>query len=53
VQQGLNNKKIAEKLFISLNTLKVHIRDLYGKMGVENRTQALLKMKGGNQYRQV
>ncbi|MBL4882449.1 MAG: AAA family ATPase [Oleispira sp.] len=46
VQQGLNNKEIAEKLFISLNTLKVHIRNLYGKMGVENRTQALLKMQG-------
>jgi LuxR family maltose regulon positive regulatory protein len=46
VQQGLNNKEIAKKLFISLNTLKVHIRNLYGKMGVENRTQALLKMQG-------
>lgn len=45
VQQGLNNKEIAEKLFISVNTLKVHIRNLYGKMGVENRTQALLKMQ--------
>lgn len=45
VQQGLNNKDIAEALFISLNTLKVHIRNLYGKMGVENRTQALLKMQ--------
>lgn len=44
VKQGLNNKEIAEQLFISLNTLKVHIRNLYGKMGVENRTQALLKM---------
>ena len=46
VQQGLSNKEIADKLFISLNTLKVHIRNLYGKMGVENRTQALLKMQG-------
>lgn len=44
VHQGLSNKQIAEQLFISLNTLKVHIRNLYGKMGVENRTQAILKM---------
>lgn len=44
VQEGLSNKDIADKLFISVNTLKVHIRNLYGKMGVENRTQALLKM---------
>lgn len=46
VQQGLSNKDIAEQLFISPNTLKVHIRNLYGKMGVENRTQALIKMRG-------
>lgn len=44
VKKGLSNKEIAETLFISLNTLKVHIRNLYGKMGVDNRTQALLKM---------
>lgn len=42
---GLPNKSIAEKLHISTNTLKVHIRNLYGKMGVESRTQALLKAK--------
>jgi LuxR family maltose regulon positive regulatory protein len=41
---GLPNKVIAEQLHISPNTLKIHIRNLYGKMGVENRTQALLKL---------
>lgn len=46
ITQGLPNKKIADQLHVSLNTLKVHIRNLYGKMGVENRTQALLRMKG-------
>lgn len=45
VAEGLSNKEIADKLRISLNTLKVHIRNLYGKMGVENRTQALLKVR--------
>lgn len=44
IGEGLSNKAIAEQLHISLNTLKVHIRNLYGKMGVENRTQALLKI---------
>ncbi|WP_250655851.1 helix-turn-helix transcriptional regulator [Alkalimarinus coralli] len=44
VTQGLSNKLIAENLHISLNTLKVHIRNLYGKMGVESRTQALVKV---------
>jgi len=42
--QGLTNKDIAEQLHISINTLKVHIRNLYGKIGVENRTQALVKL---------
>ena len=45
IGQGLPNKLIARQLQISLNTLKVHIRNLYGKMGVENRTQALLKIR--------
>lgn len=45
ISNGLTNKEIAEALFISPNTLKVHIRNLYGKMGVENRTQVLLKVK--------
>ncbi|NIB39068.1 AAA family ATPase [Pseudomaricurvus alkylphenolicus] len=46
--EGLSNKQIADRLNISINTLKVHIRNLYGKMGVENRTQALLKVRSGN-----
>ncbi|MCG8313834.1 MAG: LuxR C-terminal-related transcriptional regulator, partial [Pseudomonadales bacterium] len=46
LKEGLSNKEIAAHLHISLNTLKVHIRNLYGKIGVENRTQALVKMKG-------
>lgn len=45
ISRGLPNKAIADTLHISANTLKVHIRNLYGKMGVESRTQAMLKMK--------
>lgn len=43
IGQGLSNKAIARQLQISLNTLKVHIRNLYGKMGVENRREILVK----------
>jgi len=43
IEQGLSNKDIARHLQISLNTLKVHIRNLYGKMGVENRRDILAK----------
>jgi ATP/maltotriose-dependent transcriptional regulator MalT len=43
IEQGLSNKDIARQLQISLNTLKVHIRNLYGKMGIESRRDILAK----------
>jgi len=38
---GLTNKKIAKQLVISENTLRTHVRNLYRKLGVHNRTQAM------------
>jgi len=40
---GLTNKQIAEKLFISVNTIKTHVLSLYAKLDVNNRTQAAIK----------
>ena len=40
VSQGLNNKEIAEKSFISLNTVKFHLKNIYDKLDVNNRIQA-------------
>jgi LuxR family maltose regulon positive regulatory protein len=39
--EGLTYKEIAARLFISLNTVRFHVKAIYGKLGVNNRTQAL------------
>ena len=38
---GLSNQEIAERLFIAEGTLKRHVANLYQKLGVHNRTQAI------------
>jgi len=43
IAEGLTNREIASRLFVSLNTVKAHTRNIYGKLGVHNRTQAVAK----------
>ncbi|MFO7575017.1 MAG: tetratricopeptide repeat protein [Bacteroidales bacterium] len=43
--RGYSNTTIGEKLFISENTVKFHIKNIYLKLDVKNRIQALLKCK--------
>jgi LuxR family maltose regulon positive regulatory protein len=38
---GLSNQEMAERLFIAEGTLKRHVANLYQKLGVHNRTQAI------------
>ncbi|MBK6348266.1 MAG: response regulator transcription factor [Bacteroidales bacterium] len=43
LSQGYLYKEIAEKLFISIDTVRTHIRSIYHKLQVQTRTEALLK----------
>jgi two-component system, NarL family, response regulator LiaR len=41
MSHGLSNHEIAERLFVSLSTIKTHSRNIFDKMGVARRTQAI------------
>jgi LuxR family maltose regulon positive regulatory protein len=42
---GKSNPQIAGELYLSINTVKVHIKNIYGKLGVESRTQAIARYR--------
>jgi NarL family two-component system response regulator LiaR len=43
--QGLSNQEVADKLFVSLNTVKTHSSKLFEKLNVQRRTQAVQEAK--------
>ncbi|MDX2248063.1 MAG: response regulator transcription factor [Bacteroidia bacterium] len=43
--QGLSNQEIADKLFVSLNTVKTHTSNLFTKLEARRRTQAVQRAK--------
>ena len=45
IAEGLTNKAIAHRLFLSQNTVKVHARNINSKLGVHSRTQAVAKAR--------
>lgn len=45
MSEGMSNKEIASRLFISLNTVKTHTSRIFEKLEVRRRTQAVEKAK--------
>ena len=45
VVSGLSNKEIADKLFISVRTVKAHLTSIFGKTGYRDRLELAVKMK--------
>ncbi len=45
IAEGLTNREIATRLYLSLHTVKVHARNIYGKLGIKSRTQAVARGK--------
>jgi len=41
IAQGMSNREIAEKLFVSENTVKTHSSRIFDKLGAKRRTQAV------------
>jgi two-component system, NarL family, response regulator LiaR len=45
MSEGLSNQEIADSLFLSLNTVKTHTSNLFEKLEVKRRTQAVEKAR--------
>lgn len=45
IAEGLSNQEIAQRLFLSVPTVKWHTTHIYGKLGVQNRTQAVAQAR--------
>ncbi len=44
IANGLSNDEIADKMYVSKNTIKTHIKNIYMKLDVKNRIQAIKKV---------
>jgi LuxR family maltose regulon positive regulatory protein len=45
IAQGLSNNEIGERLFLALSTVKGHNREIFGKLGVQRRTEAVARAR--------
>lgn len=45
IYQGCTNKQMAEKQFVTVNTIKTHLKNLYDKLGVSTRSEAMVMLR--------
>jgi LuxR family maltose regulon positive regulatory protein len=45
IDQGLSNREISERLFLALSTVKTHNRNIFGKLEVQRRTEAVSRAR--------
>jgi LuxR family transcriptional regulator, maltose regulon positive regulatory protein len=48
IAEGLSNQEIAERLIVTVNTVKTHINNIFGKLNVTSRTQAIARAREFN-----
>ncbi len=46
--EGASNREIAHRLVLSVNTVKRHVYNICGKLGVQSRTQAIIRARDLN-----
>jgi LuxR family maltose regulon positive regulatory protein len=45
IEEGFSNRDISQKLFVSINTVKTHLLNIYTKLDVHSRTSAVSKAR--------
>ena len=48
IAQGLSNREICERLFLALDTVKGHNRNIFRKLLVQRRTEAVARARSLN-----
>nr|WP_230688121.1 response regulator transcription factor [Hymenobacter jeongseonensis] len=47
IAEGLSYQRIADRLFVSIDTVRTHIRSVYSKLEVNSKTEMLMRTQGG------
>jgi LuxR family maltose regulon positive regulatory protein len=45
VGTGLSNQEVARELYVTVGTVKKHLNNVFGKLGVKSRTQAVARAR--------